>query len=496
MKIIVPHEYAPSHEANIYTLVISYGLMLIAAVIAWVTGRKSRATEPLFFLKLLGYVFLSVFTFRIDHFALPLGLLIAYMMMRRTQHNRPVKQTAILFGGMLFLFSFYPLAERLDELVDPPHKISTYLNRNLDPTKQGFNMTVLDYDNKVRALLVEKEPESVELYKELAASSSIESGFGIVPMLSEPNITIELRQSHKQARFSELQLQFDREGRYFTLYNGGNIYNFESTEQFRKLFKQKVKPLVEPQASVTTDRSSLKGDSGLFFRGIAGAPGANNISIDQLRSWKDAGLRMVLAHFFFPQLNIPYVIVDNLTGGYLATEHLVSLGHRRIGIIVTGNSLIDINQEFSLRLQGYKLALTQHGIAFDESLVSVMAGNEELEEMGYEGTKQLLALPDKPTAIFATSDYKAFGAIRAGKEQGIAIPGQLSIVGYDNVVQSRYTSPALTTVNQNTERMGKRAVELLLRPWSEKDMQEHWVKEEIVPKLLVRNSTTVVGITV
>lgn len=228
---------------------------------------------------------------------------------------------------------------------------------------------------------------------------------------------------------------------------------------------------------------------------LPGAPGAESISIDQLRSWKEAGLRMVLAHFFFPQLNIPYVIVDNLTGGYLATEHLISLGHRRIGIIVTGNSLIDINQEFSLRLQGYKLALTQHGIPFDESLVSVMAGNEELEEMGYEGAKQLLALPDQPTAIFATSDYKAFGAIRAGKELALAIPGQLSIVGYDNVVQSRYTSPALTTVNQNTERMGRRAVELLLRPWSEKEMQEHFVKEEIVPKLLVRNSTTTVGIT-
>ncbi|SDX70328.1 DNA-binding transcriptional regulator, LacI/PurR family [Paenibacillus sp. CF384] len=223
---------------------------------------------------------------------------------------------------------------------------------------------------------------------------------------------------------------------------------------------------------------------------LPGAPGAQNILIPQLKAWKEANLRMVLAHFYFPQLQIPYVIVDNLTGGYLATEHLISLGHKRIGIIVTGHSLMDINQEFSLRLQGYKLALSQHGIAFDESLVSVMEANEELEEMGYEGAKQLLALENKPSAIFATSDYKAFGAIRAGKELGLRIPDELSIVGYDDVIQSRYTSPALTTVNQNTERMGKRAVELLLKPWSEKAIEESFVKEEIVPKLLVRSSTT------
>lgn len=217
------------------------------------------------------------------------------------------------------------------------------------------------------------------------------------------------------------------------------------------------------------------------------------ILIPQLKAWREAGLRMVLAHYYFPQLQIPYVIVDNLTGGYLATEHLLSLGHRRIGIILTGRSMIDINQEFMLRLQGYKLALSQHGIPFDDALVAVMEADEELEEMGYAGAKQLLALEDRPTAIFATSDYKAFGAARAGKDTGLSIPGELSIVGYDDVIQSRYASPALTTVNQNTGRMGRRAVELLLKPWGEKEIEEHFVKEEIVPKLLVRKSTAAVG---
>ncbi|MBM7567736.1 GntR family transcriptional regulator [Paenibacillus sacheonensis] len=227
---------------------------------------------------------------------------------------------------------------------------------------------------------------------------------------------------------------------------------------------------------------------------LPGVEQENGVTIARLKAWKEAGLRMVLAHFYFPQLQIPYVIVDNLTGGYLATEHLISLGHKRIGIIVTGRSLFDINQEFMLRLQGYKLALSQHGIPFDESLVTVMEALEELEEMGYNGAMQLLALAQPPTAIFATSDYKAFGAMRAGKERGLSIPADLSIVGYDDVVQSRYSSPALTTVHQNTERMGRRAVELLLRPWSEREIEEHFVKEEIVPKLLVRKSTAAVNV--
>lgn len=219
--------------------------MLIAAVVAWLTARKSHTPEPLIFLKLLGYVVLSVFTFRMNHFALPLGLLIAYWMMRRARLNRPVKQTAILFGGMLFLFSLYPLAERLDELIDPPHKISTYMNGEINPTRHGFNMTLLDYDNKVLATLSEKEPASVQIYKELAASRSIAT----VPMLWEPYVMVELRQDHKQIRFRELQLQFDREGRYFTLYNGGSNYSFESTVSFQKLYKEKLVPLVQNKAA-------------------------------------------------------------------------------------------------------------------------------------------------------------------------------------------------------------------------------------------------------
>ncbi|MFD2329167.1 GntR family transcriptional regulator [Cohnella sp. GCM10020058] len=211
------------------------------------------------------------------------------------------------------------------------------------------------------------------------------------------------------------------------------------------------------------------------------------IPIDKLRSWREENRRLVTVHFYYPHLNIPYVIMDNLTGGYLATEHLLSLGHRRIGIILTAYAQNHLNQEFSLRLEGYRLALSQHGILFDPDLVCIVEGKEELEEMGAQGFHQLMELEQPPTAIFATSDYKAHGAIRAAGARGLAIPGDISIVGYDDILISRFSNPGLTTVNQNTELLGKRATKLLLSEWREDGSGN--IKDEIVPKLVVRHST-------
>ena len=194
---------------------------------------------------------------------------------------------------------------------------------------------------------------------------------------------------------------------------------------------------------------------------------------------------MILVHFYFPQLQIPYVVVDNTSGGYLATEHLLSLGHRRIGIIVTGHSRYEMNQEFSFRLQGYQLAHSQHDLRVDEQLVSVMNAQEEYVESGYLGARQLLALPDPPTAIFATSDYKALGVMRAAMELGLRIPEDLAIVGYDNVVYGQYCNPTLTTIDQNTTEVGDAAARMLLS----ETVGPQQAKAEILPQLIVRESS-------
>jgi len=210
---------------------------------------------------------------------------------------------------------------------------------------------------------------------------------------------------------------------------------------------------------------------------------------ETVEAWRNEGRRIVTVHFYFPHLGIPYVVADNLTGGFLATQHLLSLGHARIGIILTGGSIIDLNQEFSLRLQGYKLALQQHGVPFDPELVCVTDGQSESPEMGYEGFKELYGRTDRPpTAVFVTSDMKALGAVKAAQDMGLAVPGDVSVIGYDDMQLSALSYPHLTTVNQNTDRIGRRAVEILLKEWPKSPGE--LVKDEIVPRLVLRETTS------
>jgi DNA-binding LacI/PurR family transcriptional regulator len=213
-----------------------------------------------------------------------------------------------------------------------------------------------------------------------------------------------------------------------------------------------------------------------------------NFDQKTLEGWRDEGKRIVTVQFYYPHLGIPYVVADNLTGGYLATQHLLSLGHRRTGIILTGKSIVDLNQEFSLRLQGYRLALQQQNIPFDPDSVCVMDGSTESPDMGYEGFVQLYKRSgNPPTAIFATSDMKALGALKAAQDMGMDVPGDVSLIGYDDMKISAFIYPHLTTVNQNTGQIGRRAIEILLHELP--NNPNVLVKDEIVPKLIVRETT-------
>ncbi|GGD51134.1 GntR family transcriptional regulator [Paenibacillus nasutitermitis] len=216
---------------------------------------------------------------------------------------------------------------------------------------------------------------------------------------------------------------------------------------------------------------------------------SNRINVEAFERWKAENRRMINIHMSFPHLNIPYIIVDNYTGGYLATQHLLALNHRRIGIILTKDVQGSLNQEFSFRLQGYNLALSQYRIESDPSLIVEVSGVMELEEMGYEGCLKLLELADRPTAIFATSDHKAYGAIRAIKEHGLRVPEDISVIGYDDLPISQHMRPGLTTVHQNPEKLGARATEMVLFEWTGLD-GKGILKDEIVPDLIIRSSTT------
>jgi LacI family transcriptional regulator len=150
-----------------------------------------------------------------------------------------------------------------------------------------------------------------------------------------------------------------------------------------------------------------------------------------------------------------FVGPDDLFGGYLATEHLIGHGHRRIAHLA-GPTPWQASWD---RLEGYRRALGDYGLALDERL---LAWGDWSVESGYAATMTLLDLPERPTAIFVANDVMAAGAIDAARERGLVLPGDLALVGFDARELSRYLRPALTTVTRPTYDLGRTAASLLV----------------------------------
>ncbi len=149
------------------------------------------------------------------------------------------------------------------------------------------------------------------------------------------------------------------------------------------------------------------------------------------------------------------VVTNNELGGELATRHLLEHGHRRIGHVTGPLSYPDARD----RLHGYRRALEAAGVAYEERYV---VESNFLEEGGAEAAIRLLDRAPDLTAIFVANDQMAAGAMRALREAGREIPGDVSVVGYDDVFLARYLTPTLTTIRQPLVHMGRAAAHLLL----------------------------------
>ena len=155
------------------------------------------------------------------------------------------------------------------------------------------------------------------------------------------------------------------------------------------------------------------------------------------------------------------VTADHWKGGFDTVAHLISLGHRRIAFL--GASLL--NGSGMPRFQGYLDALREHGVALREEYVVGPEGFTpaySTQADGYDGLKRLLALHPPPTAVFARNDYTAMGALCAAHDLDLQVPGDIAIAGFDNVALAAYTTPPLTTVDQDISGQGRTAAELLL----------------------------------
>jgi LacI family transcriptional regulator len=164
----------------------------------------------------------------------------------------------------------------------------------------------------------------------------------------------------------------------------------------------------------------------------------------------------VLLDRSLPGPPVPAVVLDNIDAGRTATRHLLSLGHRRIGV-VSGRAGISTTVE---RLEGYRLALDAAGIAYDPALV--VDGRSGLEE-ARQATARLLALPDRPTAIVVGNNLMTLGTVAAIEACGLCIPRDVGVVGFDDALWADILHPRLTTIAQPTYELGRAAADLLLR---------------------------------
>ena len=195
--------------------------------------------------------------------------------------------------------------------------------------------------------------------------------------------------------------------------------------------------------------------SGLIMAGI------DESNIPYLKTMVDDGIPAILL-WESPGQEFNYIAVNNFKAAYEGVDYLISLGHEDIALLCGPYACAKRNYD---RLLGYKAAHAHHGLLFREDLVRSQAPTF-LD--GHASMRALLALPVPPTAVLCVNDYLAIGAIRAAHEMGLAVPGDLSVCGFDDVDISAYFNPPITTMKTPGEQMGRMAAEAIIKSIDER----------------------------
>jgi len=204
---------------------------------------------------------------------------------------------------------------------------------------------------------------------------------------------------------------------------------------------------------------------------------ANQVELSRL---KEENVPAVQIYRKSPKSVISTIAIDNVDSAYQAVKYLISLGHRRIGHLTTGISTLSGAE----RLEGYKKAYREFGYEYkDEWIYS----GSHCSDTGYEGMNVFLDQDEPVTAVFASHDLMAVGAYEAIFNRNLTIPGDVSIIGHDNIEVSRLIHPKLTTIDTNKNKLGQAGVELLLEEMSGNSR----INREVIFKteLIVRDST-------
>ncbi|UCD82036.1 MAG: LacI family DNA-binding transcriptional regulator [Desulfobacterales bacterium] len=201
-----------------------------------------------------------------------------------------------------------------------------------------------------------------------------------------------------------------------------------------------------------------------------------------LESLLDDSFPFVLLYSTVRKGPMSSVGVDNFLGGYRAAEHLIQLNHRRIAMLAGGFQFSDRSYH---RWHGYKKCLQDQEVQYDPDLV--LQTQYSLVH-GREGAKSLLNANNPPTAIFCSNDFLAVGAMEGARELGLEVPGDLSIVGFDDMEIASFIRPSLSTIRQPAYQMGKLGVEILLNQL--KDKYSGSVHKILETSLVIRDSTS------
>jgi LacI family transcriptional regulator, galactose operon repressor len=213
--------------------------------------------------------------------------------------------------------------------------------------------------------------------------------------------------------------------------------------------------LCDTQGDLERERGYLEDMLAFQVEGVLIAP-VGDRSRPQLRRLTRNNVPFVLVDRSIPDFDCDLVQGDSVAGGRQLVEHLIGLGHRRIGMI-TETSGVSTARD---RLEGYRQAVEQAGLGFDPELVVESSAIDP--EVAAEATQRLLALPDPPTAIFAVNNIAVVGVVEAARQQGLEIPGDLALVCFDDIEHVSRLYPFLTVMAQPAETYGTIATQLLL----------------------------------
>jgi LacI family transcriptional regulator len=202
---------------------------------------------------------------------------------------------------------------------------------------------------------------------------------------------------------------------------------------------------------------------------------------DHFKKIREKQMPMVVFDRVTPDLVAPSVRIDNMDGGFQATEHLIEQGYKRIAILAGPKNLGISNS----RLEGYINALKKYKIKPDPDLIIHCDFNQDY---AFVATQELLSMKKRPDAIFTISDRMAIGAMLAIKEKGLSMPQDIGLVGFNNEPVTRLVTPAISSVDQPAFELGKIAAKLFIETVHNNEDMSH-VEEVLKPKLYIRESS-------